>query len=783
MAARGGSEPLMLHVFIMSSQNLMKKDLFGMCDPYVKVTLRRGKKTKSKQTKTRHKTRNPEWSEKLEFPDINLEHDIVLFEVFDANRLTRDNFLGRVIIKLSQYPIERQKVDITQPIVRPHSFDLRGRSAKSRVSGSIKLKLLFHNNPLPSSGGSSSSISSSAGPPLPPRGRIRSSSGNLPRQQNIGQLVQGAAGPVTASVSPNSLALSRQSTVQGDGWTMEEREEDEPPLPPGWEARQDANGRTFYVDHANRHTQWVRPVAGHVPDISAQRRIERDRRFQQTMRRRIPTSDNGSSTPLGSMRSITPSPTPSPRSIAPSQGSPGRPVSAADSLSQRLSTASLSGTDDLPPGWEMRTAENGRQFYVDHNTRTTHWTRPRQRALSTTPAVSPGPRPSADETPPPLPPPRQSIRPQSSIQSTPPPRASITPATQALNTPMQVPVTPTSNGGNGRGGGGTPGGGTPGTPGGSRPRTEDLGDLPPGWELRILPDGRNFFIDHNTHSTQWEDPRLVKTSAKQSKLTYDRNYKMKYDSFQKALAQKRPEGLPRQIEIPVRRDHLFEDSHRKIMTIKNKDHLKARLYIKFPNETGLDYGGLAREWFFLLSHEMFNPYYGLFEYSASDNYTLQVNPDSGMINENHLDYFRFIGRIFGLAIYHKKLIDAFFVRPFYKVILGRPVVLADMEAVDTEFYNSVKYILDNDPEPLCLTFTASREFLGQVEEIELKPNGGDIDVVEDNKKEYVRLLMKWRFEDRCAKQMDAIKKGISDIFPLQMLKVFDEREIEVSHLK
>ena len=37
-----------------------------------------------------------------------------------------------------------------------------------------------------------------------------------------------------------------------------------------------------------------------------------------------------------------------------------------------------------------------------------------------------------------------------------------------------------------------------------------------------------------------------------------------------------------------------------------------------------------------------------------------------------------------------------------------------MEAVDTEFYNSVKYILENDPEPLCLTFTASREFLGQV---------------------------------------------------------------------
>lgn len=37
-----------------------------------------------------------------------------------------------------------------------------------------------------------------------------------------------------------------------------------------------------------------------------------------------------------------------------------------------------------------------------------------------------------------------------------------------------------------------------------------------------------------------------------------------------------------------------------------------------------------------------------------------------------------------------------------------------MEYVDMEFYNSVKYILENDPEPLCLTFSASREFVGQV---------------------------------------------------------------------
>ena len=62
------------------------------------------------------------------------------------------------------------------------------------------------------------------------------------------------------------------------------------------------------------------------------------------------------------------------------------------------------------------------------------------------------------------------------------------------------------------------------------------------------------------------------------------------------------------------------------------DILKTKLWIEFDGEIGLDYGGVAREWFYLLSKEMFNPYYGLFEYSATDNYTLQINPNSGTRN-------------------------------------------------------------------------------------------------------------------------------------------------------
>ena len=54
------------------------------------------------------------------------------------------------------------------------------------------------------------------------------------------------------------------------------------------------------------------------------------------------------------------------------------------------------------------------------------------------------------------------------------------------------------------------------------------------------------------------------------------------------------ENLPRMFEIPVRRNHIFEDSHRATMTCKNRDHLKARLWVKFEGEVGLDYGGVSR---------------------------------------------------------------------------------------------------------------------------------------------------------------------------------------------
>ncbi len=98
----------------------------------------------------------------------------------------------------------------------------------------------------------------------------------------------------------------------------------------------------------------------------------------------------------------------------------------------------------------------------------------------------------------------------------------------------------------------------------------------------------------------------------------------------------------------------------------------------------LDYGGPSREFFFLLSREIFNPYYGLFEYSANDTYTVQVNPTSEFL-QNSSDWFRFAGRVMGLVIVQGFLLDAFFTRTVYKTLLSRYMI--ELSTLYLSFYS------------------------------------------------------------------------------------------------
>jgi len=204
-----------------------------------------------------------------------------------------------------------------------------------------------------------------------------------------------------------------------------------------------------------------------------------------------------------------------------------------------------------------------------------------------------------------------------------------------------------------------------------------------------------------------------------------------------------------------------------------------------------------REFFFLLSHEMFNPFYCLFEYSAHDNYTLQINPASG-VNPEHLNYFKFIGRCLGLGIFHRRFLDAYFIVAFYKMILKKKVVIADLESVDAELHRGLTWMLyvisdcctsrswpdphrrDNDiTDVIDETFTTTEERFGEMVTIELKPGGADVPVTEENKKDYVDAVVEYRISKRVNEQFEAFMAGFSELIPQDLINVFDERELEL----
>ncbi|XP_037401885.1 E3 ubiquitin-protein ligase NEDD4-like isoform X7 [Pygocentrus nattereri] len=867
------NESRILRVKVIAGIDLAKKDIIGASDPYVKLSLYVADENRELalvQTKTIKKTLNPKWNEEFYFRVCPQNHRL-LFEVFDENRLghfghdrpknglfhlgqTRDDFLGQVDVPLNHLPTEDPAME------RPYTFKdflLRPRSHKSRVKGYLRLKMAY----------------------LPKNGAQEEDSTEM-REEAEGWDVDAVD---HGSRRPQQLL---------------------PPLPPGWEEKVDNLGRTYYVNHNNRTTQWKRPsavdVVSETENDNQQRQINQEAHRVFRSRRHIsedlenehldprdlddswdPITEEdptlmgeaipgpSSATPIHnqystpefseeiSLRlSLTPDTngeipgTSTAGSLLSSrlrsssmtdgvsdQAQPPPPMQSSQSRRSRAQTVTgveehmspsavyAATTPGLPPGWEERKDAKGRTYYVNHNNRSTTWTRPilqhTEDGASSSAGATGGVTPSTPSTSGHLSEPQMrrprslssptvtlstpleganNIQLQRAVKDTlsnpqsPQPSPYSSPKSQHKTTQSFLPpgwemrIAPNGRpffiDHNSR------------TTTWEDPRLKypvhmrtkgpldpgDLGPLPnlpeePGWEERVHADGRTFYIDHNTKNTQWEDPRLQSPAITGPAVPYSREFKQKYDYFRKKL--KKPADIPNRFEMKLHRGNIFEESYRRIMSLKRPDVLKARLWIEFESEKGLDYGGVAREWFFLLSKEMFNPYYGLFEYSATDNYTLQINPNSGLCNEDHLSYFKFIGRVAGMAVYHGKLLDGFFIRPFYKMMLGKQITLNDMESVDSEYYNSLKWILENDPMELDLRFCIDEDNFGQTYQVDLKPSGSDMVVTNDNKKEYIDLVIQWRFVNRVQKQMNAFMEGFTELILIDLIKIFDENELEL----
>uniref|UniRef100_F1KPI8 HECT-type E3 ubiquitin transferase n=2 Tax=Ascaris suum TaxID=6253 RepID=F1KPI8_ASCSU len=233
------------------------------------------------------------------------------------------------------------------------------------------------------------------------------------------------------------------------------------------------------------------------------------------------------------------------------------------------------------------------------------------------------------------------------------------------------------------------------------------------------------------------------------------------------------------VAVRIRRSHLFSDSFRELFRLRGPEW-KARFYIIFEGEEGQDAGGLLREWFSIITREIFNPNYALFITAPGDRVTYMINKAS-YINPEHLEYFKFVGRIIAKAIYENKLLDCYFTRAFYKHILSVPVRAQDLESEDPSFYKSLEFLLNNPIEDLGteLTFSVEVEEFGVRKMRELKEGGASIPVTDDNKEEYVKLVCQMKMTGSINQQLSAFLDGFYEVIPKQLIAMFNEQELEL----
>lgn len=334
-------------------------------------------------------------------------------------------------------------------------------------------------------------------------------------------------------------------------------------------------------------------------------------------------------TPLQSTQTLHPDMYPGQRPQVPAQPTPQRlsqPTPQVPHVATSQNGASqnrgYSAFEDaqgrLPPGWERREDHLGRTYYVDHNTRQTTWIRPGAGFNE------------ADQ--------RTALAAQTQVERTRHQNRMLPEDRTGANSPtlserQPSPPGPSSTAVNMMATGATTAG-TGELPSGweqrhtpeGRPYFVDhntrtttwvdprrqqyirmyggqnannstiqqqpvsqLGPLPSGWEMRLTNTARVYFVDHNTKTTTWDDPRLP-SSLDQNVPQYKRDFRRKLIYFRSQPALRIVSG---QCHVKVRRTHIFEDSYHEIMRQSAAD-LKKRLMIKFDGEDGLDYGGLSR---------------------------------------------------------------------------------------------------------------------------------------------------------------------------------------------
>lgn len=234
------------------------------------------------------------------------------------------------------------------------------------------------------------------------------------------------------------------------------------------------------------------------------------------------------------------------------------------------------------------------------------------------------------------------------------------------------------------------------------------------------------------------------------------------------------------IDVSIRRGHIAQDGYDRLA----EADLRAPIAITFIDqfgepEAGIDGGGVFKEFFTSLCKEVFDTDRGL--WLANKRNEIYPNPHSYATEPHNLNWYRFIGRILGKALYKGILVEVAFAGFFLAKWLDKQSFLDDLASLDPDLYQGLIFLKNytGDVEELALNFTVAIEEFGVAKAVDLIPDGSNVPVTRENRLQYIYLTSHYRLSKQIKLQSEAFFEGLSDMIDPKWLRMFNQQELQI----
>ncbi|GKV29513.1 hypothetical protein SLEP1_g38439 [Rubroshorea leprosula] len=234
----------------------------------------------------------------------------------------------------------------------------------------------------------------------------------------------------------------------------------------------------------------------------------------------------------------------------------------------------------------------------------------------------------------------------------------------------------------------------------------------------------------------------------------------------------------------IRRNHIWEDACNQ-MSALSEENLQGLIHITFVNifgveEPGIDEGGIFKDFMDNITRVAFDVQYGLFKETA--DHLLYPSPGSGMIHDQHLQFYHILGTLLAKAMFEEIRVDLPFATFFLSKLKQKYNYLNDLSSLDREFYDNIISLKNNNERnisELGLDFTIVNNEYGEQAEEELVPGGKNLRVTEDNFIEYIYLVSNHRLNIQIQKQSSHFLRGFLQLMQRNWINMFSEDELQL----